>query len=347
MADHARVFQELIDCLTGKVGTPEDWPALIDVASATLTIGSLADALLSGASPALPADVEALLVDVRDRAQKRNAYLLSQFEELLSALRAIGVAPIPMKGMARLLSSPAERSRLLSDIDLLVPAEQLDACVLELERLGYETIVGDEHDTRACVLGRPGDVGTVDLHTALKPYYLGFGYAEVAPHCASLELAGGSALVPSPTCQLWLEVLHDQLNDRDYWRGLVDARHLVDVHRLVGEGIDWPLLASFFAPGTPMRAFKLQMLTASRLLNVDIPPQYRDGAWTRLQMLRRRVQLRLPISRSFFTLLTMALEPPRESGRRGTGEKDAGKGALQKIGGRLERYLWLSYPGKL
>ena len=153
--------------------------------------------------------------------------------------------------------------------------------------------------------------------------------------------------MPSPTCQLWLQVLHDQLNDRDYWRGLIDARHLVDVHRLVEEGIDWPLLASFFAPGTPTRAFKLQMLTASSLLNVDIPLHYRDGAWTRLQMLRRRAQLRLPISRSFFTLLTMALEPPRESGRRGVGEKAAGKGVMQKIGGRLERYLWLSYPGKL
>ena len=88
------------------------------------------------------------------------------------------------------------------------------------------------------------------------------------------------------------------------------------------------------------------MLTASRLLDVEIPREFRDGAWTGLQLLRRRVQMRLPASRSFFTLLTMALDPPRESGRIGDKAEPA-KGVLAKIGGRLERYLWLSYPGKL
>ena len=76
------------------------------------------------------------------------------------------------------------------------------------------------------------------------------------------------------------------------------------------------------------------------------PGEYRSGAWTRLQLLRRRVQMRLPASRSLFTLLTMALDPPRESGRSGNKVEPA-KGMLGRIAGRLERYLWLSYPGKL
>jgi hypothetical protein len=349
MADHSGTFQELVDCLSGKIGRPKDWRALIALAGTTLTIGTLADAFLSTESVAVPADVRALLTDVRDRARKRNALLVGQFEELLPALHAIGVEPIPMKGLARLLGSADEQSRLLSDIDLLVPAERLHDCVSVLKRLGYDVIVGPEHDSRAFVLGRPQDVGTLDLHTALKPYYLDFGYADIAPHCRAIAVAEGNALVPDPTCQLLLEVLHDQLNDRDYWRGLIDVRHLLDVRSLVQEGIDWPRLASAFAPGTATRAFKLQMLTASTLMTVDIPQAYRDGAWTRLQMLRRRAQMRFPISRWFFTLLTMALDPPRESGRSADAEAigGRGRGIRHRIGGRLERYLWLSYPGKL
>ena len=76
VADHARLFGELIDCLTGKVRAPQDWRALIDVASATLTIGSLADAVLDSDRFDPPADVRDLLVEVRDRARRRNALLI-------------------------------------------------------------------------------------------------------------------------------------------------------------------------------------------------------------------------------------------------------------------------------
>jgi hypothetical protein len=345
VAETQRTFRGLVDCLTGKPRAPRDWRSLVALASETLTIGSLAEALLAGDDRVdVPDEVRELLGDVRDRARKRNRLAIGQFRELLAPLNGIGVRPIAMKGLARLLSSPDEQSRLLSDIDLLVPVEQRNACVLALAGIGYRIVEGAQDD-RPPVLARALDAGTVDLHTRLKPPWLKLAYHDIAPHCRQLELPEGVALLPSATCQLALEILHDQLHDRDYWRGLVDVRHLIDVHHLVREGVDWPLLASFFEAGIPRRALKVQMLTARGLLKIDAPEQYCDGAWTRLQLLRRRLQARLPVMRALFTLLTIVADPPPASvpdsapGRR--------NGTLWKLGDVLDRYFWRTYPGKL
>ena len=96
------------------------------------------------------------------------------------------------------------------------------------------------------MFGRACDVGTIDLHSSLKPDYIGLGYDSVAPLCAPATLGGGTLLLPNGTCQLLLMIIHDQLNDRDYWRGLIDIRHLIDTYWLVLEGVDWTLLADLF-----------------------------------------------------------------------------------------------------
>jgi hypothetical protein len=107
------------------------------------------------------------------------------------------------------------------------------------------------------------------------------------------------------------------------------------------------VVASFFAKGTPRRAFEVQMRTARSLLRVDIPDRYCGRAWSRLQVLRRRLQIRLPFVRPVFTLATMALDPPRESADRGDPASADRKGMLRRLRRRLDRYLWRSQPGKL
>lgn len=339
------LVQDLLDCLTGKVKPPRDWRSLVALAATTLTVGSLADALLApSANVEVPPDFIELLVDLRARSRSRNRRMRHQFLELLPALNAIGVEPIAMKGLARLLSGPEEQSRIVADLDLLVPDASRGRCVRALQLLGYEVIGGAEKGGSP-VLARAADVATIDLHTSVKPLYLMLGYDDAAPHCRRVEFAKGAALLPSPTFQMLLIVTHDQLNDHDYWRGLIDVRHLVDTHRLAREGIDWALLASFFGDATSKRAFEVHMVTAQSLLTIDIPDEYCGGAWARFQLLRRQLQTRAPVARPFFTLLTMALDPPRGSSP-GTAPSES-RTALRRLSRRLERYLWLSYPGKL
>jgi hypothetical protein len=342
-----QAFRDLVDCLTGEVRPPRDWHSLLSLAAETLTIGSLADAFLAtDAHMEVPPAVRDLLEDVRARSRKRNERMTEQFLELLPALNSVGVNPIVMKGLARLLGSPEEQFRILADIDLLIPPASRHACIQALQRLDYEMIVGGEEGVPP-VLARARDVGTVDLHTSLKPFYLKLNYQSVAPHCRTANFGSGTALFPKPTSQMVLMVLHDQLNDRDYWRGLIDVRHLIDMRSLVREGVDWPLLASFFDRGTPKRAFEVQMLTARSLLKIDIPKTYCGGVWSRFQVFRRRMQTRLPIIRPIFALITMAFDPPRESADRDDPASADRKGALRRLRRRLEKYLWLSQPGKL
>jgi len=340
-------FRDLVHIIDDGSTPPRDWRALIDLAGETLTIGHLADAVLRiDAGFDVPPDARDLLQDIRTRAQKRNDLLISQFRELLGPLNEIGVRPIAMKGLARLLSSQRERSRLLSDIDLLVPQDRRRDCTGVFARLGYEIVTGADDDSVPPVFARSKDAGTVDLHTRLKPPDVKLGYEEVEPLCGEIWFPEGVALLPGPTAQLMLTVLHDQMNDRDYWRGLVDVRHLLDIACLVREGVDWPLASSFFATPTLQRAFKVQMATARHFLKIDIPDEYLKGRWVRLQVVRRRLQQRFPRSRLLFTLLTIAADPPQGFTSVTNIARSDPLGGLDKMKERFERYVWRLHPGK-
>jgi len=200
-------LRDLVDGLTGEVRPPRDWHSLLAMAAETLTIGSLADAFLAtDAHMEVPPAVRDLLEDVRARSRRRNERITEQFLELLPALNGVGVEPIVMKGLARLLGCPEEQFRILADIDLLIPPGCRHASIQALQRLGYEMIVGGEEGVPP-VLARTRDVGTVDLHTSLKPFYLKLGYESVARDCIKTEFASGAALLPNPTAQMALMVL--------------------------------------------------------------------------------------------------------------------------------------------
>lgn len=341
-----RTLRNLIACLTDEVGRSHDWNRLLSVAATTLTIGNLAAAIL-GADPPLdiPPPVKHLLEDILSRSRDRNARMQKQLAELLPVLNRVGIEPIVMKGLARLLSDPREESRLLSDHDILIPPDKEPVAIEALKQLGYELVAGGE-DGITPVFGRSCDVATIDLHSSLKPYYLGLAYDTIAEHCDRAALADGIFLLPNATCQILLMVVHDQLNDRDYWRGVIDVRHLVDMDRLLAEGIDWPLLGSFFERGTSKRALEVQMRTASSLLKVKIPREYCGGFWPRIQVLRRRAQTRAPLGRFLFTPLTILIDPPRASIEQRPRASRRESKILTRVRRRVERYFWVSQPGK-
>ena len=348
MNSRAQALDDLVECLIGKVRIPRDWRALVALASETLTIGSLADALLS--SPAIteaPGNIRDLLVDIRERARQRNGRLKEQFLELLPALNAIGIEPIVMRGMARLLEDPGEESRLLSDIDLLVPADRLEECARALFDLGYGQVRTSEEKGVPSVFGRSRDVGMLDVHTHLQPLYLKLGYDQLAADCVSVELGTGRALMPSPTCQLLFTIVHDQLHDGDYWRGLVDMRHLVDIQRIAPKGVNWTALDGFFPAGSPKNALHVQLRTARALMKIEVPDEYCGGAWSAVQELRRRVQVRAAPLRPVLTLLTLVADPPPRSntmfGRSAPRTESAGETARR----RLDHYFRGANPGKL
>jgi hypothetical protein len=346
VAERSGAVEQLIAFLvTDKIDDP-DWPELVEAAGNTLTIGILADRVLERADDLdMPAPIKELLADIRGRARQRNARIREQFSELVGVLNAMGVEPIAMKGLARLLSPSSCECRLLSDIDILVPAERQDDCAAAMRDLGYVAL-DQPAESPQSVFARAQDVGSVDLHTELKPNYLQCAYEQVAPFCRPTKVAGGTVLLPSPTCQAMMLIAHDQLHDADYWRGLVDVRHLLDLHELVGEGVDWPLLIDLFPTGVPRRALELGLLTARSFVGSDIPTGCCGASWTRIQLERRRLQARLPFLQQLLTLLTIAADPP-QVWRTAQVEGRPKPGWRATLYRRLTTYLRPNNPGKI
>lgn len=304
-------FEPLLNNLNGEFDPPDDWQPMLQLASNSLTIGSLAAAMLKRPEAAeVPDEVRELFEDVLKRTKKRNRRLKAQCLELLPALNGIGVQPIVMRGMASLLGSRPDPGRLLSDIDLLVPAHSRQACIDVMRSMGYQLFQGFHGGPFSAVLGRSSDVGMVDLHTDIQPYVLNVNYDRVAPLCRPKQLPAGEVYLPSPTASLLLLILHDQLHDADYWRGLIDVRHLVETPRLVRGRIDWETLASFFPEGAARNAMRMHLRTAKSLLHLDIPEEYCGETWIRLQLKRRKLQLRLPALMPLFTFLTAFFDRP-------------------------------------
>ena len=136
-------------------------------------------------------------------------------------------------------------------------------------------------------------------------------------------------------------IAHDQLHDADYWRGLVDVRHLLDLREIAAEGVDWPMLSTVFSGGSRRRALDVGLLTASSFAGADIPEAYRGGRWAKLQVWRRRLQARVPALQPLLTLLTIAADPPPVS--RSARKGGNWRGTLRR---RWSTYLRPGNPGK-
>ena len=270
MADHARVVRRIGRLPDGaRMRCPEDWRALIDVASATLTIGSLADAVLEQRSLGdPPAEVRDLLVEVRDRraATQRITDRPVRPRRLRRSSRSAW-NQFTMKGLARLLDRPSgtDRAYCPTSIFWCRPNDWTIAS-RPCEDLGYAIIVGPEHDGNAASFwGAPGMSGRSTCMVRSNPIILAWAMTRIA---APLRAAGyrpaGRALSAQPD---------RPTVSRNAPRPAQRSRLLAQGWSMPGtcsmstawhaEGIDWPLLASWFAGGTPRRAFKLQMLTAS------------------------------------------------------------------------------------
>lgn len=324
-----------------------DWVSLIALANQTLTTPALAEALCA-LRPVMDVreDVCCFLAEVQERNRRRNRRLLEQLQEAAGCLNRIGVRPLLLKGAAWLTLVAPEKAggRMVSDLDLMVPAAVFGQAADQLRQLGYALEAPLGEPLRSAVLQRPGDAATIDLHCCMRGVGLSCDAEDVQVSATPLSLGGAEVLRPSSTWQLMMLVLHDQLRDEDYVRGLIDLRHLVDTQILARapEGVAWEQLEAMFPSRLARHALRVQLYTASRLLDVPVPQRLTAGLWPRLQFWRRLLQARWPSQAAVLTLLTMLIAPAYIAARI-TGE--AARSQLQtgskwlELAPRARRYL--------
>lgn len=301
----ARVLDQLAACLKGEPPGDCDWMGVIALANQGLMTPQLAAALESR-EDRLPLDVAPFLVEVRRRSRERNRRLKAQLEEAVAALNAAGIEPVLLKGAALLARHEADDmpDRLLSDLDLLVSPEAVEAAIASLREAGFGLVkrftASNIHV--AAEFGRPQDVGVLDLHQhAPGPA----GLAEklqLATRYRTVQLRDGRALVPDEAAQILYLVLHDQFHDGDYWRGGFDLRHLADLSRLAPalSAEDWAWLDGACATDLVRAALAAQLVAAEQILGGTGWP-LAPGRRARLTYGRWRLQharpgLRIPLA---------------------------------------------------
>ncbi|MDP2011415.1 MAG: nucleotidyltransferase family protein [Phenylobacterium sp.] len=309
-----RALRELSACLRGEPPENPDWGELLALANQGLVTPGLA-ATLRPHIGQVPPQVWAFLEDVQRRNRERNRRLNAQLEDAVGALNGAGIEPVLLKGAAQMAACPPGEAfdRMLSDLDLMVLPAQVDDALRALTGAGFTSLRRHEGLSVHAVaeLGRPEDVGHLDLHQR-APGPPGIADTEdLAARRSRLKIQTGTVFLPDTASQILYLVLHDQFHDGDYWRGGFDLRHLMDLARLTPEltDDDWRWLRGACATRLVRAALDAQLLSAARLVGPAGRAARADlhARWTHQ---RWRLQFAYPGYRNPLAALTLALEWP-------------------------------------
>jgi hypothetical protein len=311
MAKHSGSLGQLCECFRGCVPKQADWMSLLGLANETLTTPALME-FVTRFKDQIPEDVCLYVREMFERNVARNDRLAAQLTETVAAINDRGVTPVLLKGAAMFATAarPHWGSRLMSDLDIMVLPDQIDATLDALFALGYSVhhLTPPDAGKWYMELKRPSDVGMVDLHRQLPgPAFFYRSSGDVKQHCKMMHIGRGRAYIPSATYQALILTIHDQFQDSDYWIGNIDVRHLIELRDLVisPEGIDWERLAALTPSKLARNGLETQLVALFRLLGVAVPTRMRSRFLPRLQHRRRLAQARLPVLRQ--ALLPIAI----------------------------------------
>lgn len=354
-----RTLRDLMSCLKGRPPQDCDWVAVVALANQSLVTPQLAGAL-AGRSGTVPAGIADFLIDVRRRNDERNRRLRSQLGDAITALSGAGIVPTLLKGAARWAEPAAETGfdRLLSDLDLMVAPDEVEHAMKALSGRGFSII--NRYPGAAvhvvAELGRPQDVGYIDLHQR-PPGPPGLcETAELADRRRRGSVDGMAVKVPDPAGQILLLLLHDQFHDGGYWRGGFDLRHLLDFARLFPTlaAADRAWLLRACGTGLVRSALAAHQVAAQRLLDVPHLGECADAAsvWTYRRWLAQYAwpALRLPLATMAATIDARKIlahhRADREGRRRLFGADEAASARHQTRFARLAQILAVK-PGKI
>lgn len=171
----------------------------------------------------------------------RNAAFAPELEEIVRWLNARDVVPVVLKGGASLLSGlyRSRADRMVTDIDLLVPAHRLDDCVAALRERGFGEVRssslerwqrtgGDHHHYPS--LGVEGRLFGVELHFKVVSPEVDavLPAAEVLHRAHPFVLGSATLALPHPAHRLAHNVLHAYSVDRRQRKLPVSLRQLLE-----------------------------------------------------------------------------------------------------------------------
>lgn len=259
------------------------WTEFADLATNQLIAPAVAHCLdQSGLREQLPDAVSRYFGAVYRLNRIRNTQIDVEATAIAAALNDIGIVPVFFKGggamLAGLYDDPA--IRVMSDLDILVPAARSGDCVSRLLASGYGADGAPRHprDQSYAVLYPTSGAAPVDLHRDViaHPYQGLLPLQDVLAHAISHRREGVTFAVPSPTHQVIVNAAHAQLHhNHDHIYGRLALRSLLDMSlicRRWRDVIDWREVEDRFDRIGARTALDFHRIAASELFGPLRPP---------------------------------------------------------------------------
>ena len=309
-----RNLRALCLAVLGRPPVGIDWAGVVSLANRALLTPALAATVASlPAATQPPEAVSAFLAEVMARNRERNRRLSAQLEEIVQMLASVEVECTLLKGAAFLAEpGPQADRRIISDLDVLLAASDLERGGAALEQAGFQVSArypeGDSHV--AMEMFRESDVGAIDLHRRPPgPRQVMFSTL-LAERSTRTPFGAGHVRIPTAEVRILHLAMHDQFHDGDFWSGALDLRHLLDIAALAARDPDWDLLSPRLLGGLCYRALCRELIDAHELFEANLPPSFRANLGGELHHRRAMLQLRWPAVRGGFSLLTLLAEAP-------------------------------------
>jgi hypothetical protein len=259
----------------------EEWDLLLRLARHTRLLGRLAvcmdDLGLLGKVPVKVVDHFTAARVFVDQCQRMARW---EIDRILKAIQAIEGPIVVLKGSAYILAGlPPARGRLLSDVDLLVPAVSLDIIEKTLLANGWESMKLEEYDQRYYrtwmhelpPLRHPERGLEVDIHHTISPLTSRLNPDPEKLFQDSVPLADGRLRVLQPVDMVLHSAVH-LFYDGEFINGLRDLVDLADMFSHFGSSAGfWGELVQRAREQNLQRPLFYAMRHAQCLLGADIP----------------------------------------------------------------------------
>ncbi len=269
------------------------WESVIYIANKYLVTPGLWSGLKGkGLEALLKDEIRRYLSELHAMNRNRNSHLRQQLLEAIGTLNAAGITPLLLKGSGQ-LAQPIHNdfgNRIMSDLDILVPSDQLSNALDALALKGYKELEVSYDPQKLhhwAPLMRPGDYGTIELHQhALNKFV-----THVVPTRSIWQAAETKSLdgvrffLPSPTHSILICMLHSrEFNHSDDPRqfNLRALHDLAAITRRYSAKIDWLIIHRHMMDHGLGYVAEAQLLAAQRMLGMPLTRDIMPGPSSRL-----------------------------------------------------------------
>jgi len=224
--------------------------------------------------------------------RERNTHLRHQLIEAIRALNTAGIRPLLLKGSGQLLE-PIHNdigSRIMSDLDMLIPLEQIPDAMDALIDIGYREadITYDTQKLHHCTpLIRSGDYGPIELHRRALHNEIShvLPTRKIWEDARSEIIDGVHFYLPSSTHSILICMLHSQAFNSRYDPRQFNPRALQDLSAITmrySEEIDWSSIHRMMKDHGLKYLAGSHLLSAHRLMGMPLPSDMMPGPSSRL-----------------------------------------------------------------